>query len=82
MTLLIFIWALFSWLTFMRAFWFMVCPPNPAKSDIHYRLLFASYDCWIGCYVTGAPYQKKAYWFPIPLVGLKMWHEAGEGNDG
>jgi hypothetical protein len=67
-----FVWYLWAAGTFIRAQWFMICPPNP-PGDIKSKWIFAGYDMWIGTFVDKN--KKHAYWFPIPFVGKKYWRE-------
>jgi hypothetical protein len=76
---------LFLWLsvTYLRAEAFMVWPPNPV-GEIKRTWIFAEYDMWIGVYIQRKPLtEKRAYWFPVPFVGLKIERvETGRGEKG
>lgn len=40
------------------------------------KVMFALYDCWTGVY-----WDKKKdiwYWFPVPTIGFKVWHELSQ----
>jgi hypothetical protein len=71
-----FLWAV---VTHLRAEWFMVCPPNP-PGKLRHTWFVAHYDMWIGTYLHQGP-DKRAYWFPIPCVGIKYWR-AGDPPKG
>jgi hypothetical protein len=71
---LVFIIYLYLTIGYFRCEWFMVCPPNPNSFPIRRKWVFAEYDMWIGCYIDRK--NKRAYWFPVPCLGLK-W-ERGE----
>lgn len=44
-----------------------------AKSDgkITIRPVFATFDCWIGVFWDSG--KQCWYWFPIPMLGLKIF---------
>ena len=78
----LFFYLLFSFevVTFLRAEAFMITPPNP-YGVLRRKWFFAGYDMWIGTYTCAGTkekgyWDKKAYWFPVPCVGLKYWRDA------
>lgn len=65
-------WFLWAMITYLRARWFMVCPPNPA-GKLRSRWFVAGFDMWLGVFTDSK--TKTAYWFPIPFVGIKFWRQ-------
>ena len=70
------VWLFGSLLTYILAEFHMQCGPNP-PGKIKRTLLVATFDKWMGLYsVDGTEFKnhrdKKAYWFPLPCIGLKM----------
>ena len=66
----VYLWALWAMVTFLRAQWFMVCPPNP-PGKLRGRWFMAGFDMWLGVFLDRK--NKTAYWFPVPFVGRKYW---------
>lgn len=69
---------LFTWL---MAEWHMVSPPNPPTGRITRTWFVAGYDKWIGLFQQEGTESKgycdkKAYWFPIPCVGVRFERRA------
>lgn len=74
------LWLLACMVTWLMAEYHMVAPPNPVKSRIKRRWFVAGFDKWMGLYqVDGTERQgywdKKAYWLPIPCIGIKLERE-------
>jgi len=66
------LWFIWAMVCFLRAQWFMVCPPNPPGS-IRSKWFIASFDMWMGTFIDRK--TKTAYWFPVPFIGKKYWRE-------
>lgn len=68
-----------STLTFIVLFWpvlaliplLMICLPGEGKLRV--RPMFAYYDCWMGVYLDRS--KQVWYWFPVPMLGLKIWRD-------
>jgi hypothetical protein len=83
------LWLLSGALMYLRAEWFMVCPPNPpsVSARIRRRWFVAKFDKWMGLYEhegteTQGYLDKTAYWLPLPCVGVKFSRENNLGSYG
>jgi len=61
--------------TFINAEWLMLSPPNPV-GELKRTWVVIEFDKWVGLYSQPGTkekgyWDKRAYWFPIPCVGLK-----------
>jgi hypothetical protein len=66
------VWYFWAMITWIRANWFMLCPPNP-PGKIRAKWFIAGFDMWFGVFIDHK--TKTAYWFPLPFVGRKYWRE-------